>query len=165
MRHRAISATVLGLTLSACWLGQIPYHDPAEVPTAADLAGSWGATAGALADFAAEGLSRYATAEAHRIDLRSDGTCSARTFFGASTNGYEVDLGMPCGWRVIPDLPLVELTVTTEAGEVYQQVYFIGEDDGALILYSHLSDPAAERYAELSRTPAVKPRRRTTRCS
>jgi hypothetical protein len=158
---------VVSLALSACWRGQIPYDSPGDAPAAADLAGTWRATAASLSDYAAVGLPRYATADAHSIELRADGTCFAHTLFGATSDRQPVEPSMRCDWRVIdlPHLPLVELTVTTGAGQVYQQNYMIGDDDGALVLYDHLAQPDAERYAELSRNPAAKPRRRTMRCS
>ena len=125
-----------------------------------------GATAASLSDFQAEHLASYAAADAHELVLRADGTCSARTYFGTSKQGQPVDPGMPCQWSVIrlPGVPLVDIEVVAGAAAVDQQ-YFIGADGESLVLYSYLTDPDAQRYPELSRTRAVKPRRRTTGCS
>jgi hypothetical protein len=166
--RRRIIASVLALPLWGCWMGQIPYDSPRSVPAVGPaIAGTWRATAASLSDYEAEGLPRYATADAHELVLRSDGTCSARTLFGTRRLGHPVDPTMACEWQVTgpPDVPFLEVQVRAAHGAVYEQMYFIGQDGDSLVLWSHLTDPDAERYAELSRTPAVRARRRTTRCS
>ena len=135
--------------LAACWTSA-PYSSPDATVTESQLTGVWSLTASSLDDFRLEGLERYATASAHRLELAPGGRCSARTLFRGSFQGQPVDPNMECRWSLgaMHGDQTVTLQVQVSQRGVAFETYTIGESDGKLILWSYLTDPDARRYAE-----------------
>ncbi len=145
-------------------------------PEATELLGAWSLTAESLANLQKVKLSRFATSD-HSLRLEPDGRCRFRSYdhFSASDLSEfrsEYLDGLECSWSVSrevafirhrrADVPVVEIELT-RGGEVcpppapgepepYTEIwmvrFYITEEDGRLILWSHVGDPDYDVYAD-----------------
>jgi hypothetical protein len=151
---RPVAAAVATATCAACLWNSPPHKSLARALESSEIVGTWSITQDSLGDYKAEGLSKYATQEAHRLEFREDGTCSVDTLLGGTMLGQPAQASMPCRWRVVPqrDGPSVSLTIEVRPGTLVGEGYSVGEEEGRLILWNYITDPDSRRYAEFRKS-------------
>lgn len=157
MRLHAIVllCTLVGVTLG-CQRSENRYLRRTVTPT--EVVGTWIATPTAIDGFQHAGHARHLVVADHRVVLRSDGTCSYRSF-ASTTDANGTDEGYvssDCTWSLgsIGHQALM-LHLNTSATDLY---FYFAEENGRLLLWQYAGDPDAWKYVEFAKQTSVQQR-------
>ena len=126
-------------------------HATRPIP-AEELVGNWTLTQYGLESLRAVGVKTHLSRSDNVLELRSDKSCTIRTFFGlpGPAPEYRVyDSG--CTWRlgnVGHQALLFDLVPPPGMGDAY---FYFAEEQGQVIIWWYVSDPDAWKYLEFAR--------------
>lgn len=139
-----------------------------------ELVGQWTATAGSMERLKGAGYRDHLVEVDHRLDLGAEGACSFRSFshYGGPQEAVKVlgripvpsyvSVGEGCSWRMVSEkvyvlgrprsVPVVELEMHPRKAPVRMVArFYVGEEDGRLLLWDYVGEPDQERHMRFVR--------------
>jgi hypothetical protein len=144
----ALICAVVGVTF-ACQHSENRYLT--RNVTRAEVVGTWTATPAAIDGLRYAGHARHLSTADHEIVIRSDGTCSYRSFADAiETKGPDEGyVETDCTWLLgNAGHQALLLHLNTPATDVH---FYFSEENSRLLLWQYAGDPDAWRYVEFAK--------------
>ena len=117
-----------------------------------ELVGNWRATEFAITSLRYIGVREHLTVSDHTLELRADGSCAIQMIMNIGESSPDLRTYLTgCRWR-LADLTHQALTFDLDPEPpVGPPHYFLGEEDGRLLLWQFVADPDAWKYMEFEK--------------